>query len=145
MHHEVAVSDLGGLGDELVGALLLARRPADALAQQILFGGQHQLVGNETPLQAQRHQPDHAARQRLQGREGVGGLGAQAVFAQQVAEPLPRTAAPGGDHEPPALAHPAVGLRAELVEHVGAEAVAEHRRRASAAVNAGQALGLAER
>ena len=40
VHHQVALGDLGGLGDELVGPLAPARRAADALAEQVLLADQ---------------------------------------------------------------------------------------------------------
>ncbi len=37
VHDEVALGDLGGLGDELVGALAAAGRAGDALAEEVLL------------------------------------------------------------------------------------------------------------
>ena len=121
VHDQIALGDLGRLGDELVGALAPARRAADAFAQQVLLADQRQLIGDEAALHAQRDQRHRARRLATDRRPVVLLRGVlEAVLAQQIGEPLARAAGPGGDDDPPALAAPALGLRAQLVEHVGA-------------------------
>ena len=56
VHDEVALGDLGSLGDELVGALAPARRTGDALAQQILLRHNREAVGDEAALDPKHHQ-----------------------------------------------------------------------------------------
>ena len=112
VHHQIALGDLGRLGDELIGALAPARRAADALAQQVLLADQGKLIGDEAALHAQRDQRDRAGRLAADRRPVVLLRGVlEAVLAQQIGQPLARAAGPGGDDDPPALAVPAFRLR----------------------------------
>ena len=133
VHDQVALGDFGGLGDELVGPLAAARGAGDAVAQQVLLAHHREAVGDEAALDAQRHQRDGAGRLAVDRLPIVFLRRAEdAVLAQQVRQAFARAARPGGDDDPPALAGPALGLRAKLLEDVEADRAAAGRRPAVA-------------
>ena len=144
MHDQIALSNLGRLCYELVGALAPARRAADAFAQQVLLAHQGKLIGDEAAFHAQRDQRHRTDRPAADRRPVVLLRGIlEAMLAQQVGDPFARAAGPGGDDDPLALAVPAFCLRAKLVEHVGAgpaAALEEHRPGAAAAIDADRAI-----
>ena len=152
VHHQVALGNLGGLGDELVGALAGARRAANAFAQQVLLAYHDDALGGEAALDAERYQRNRAG--RLAPNRGpalfLGGV-LETVLAQQVGQPLARATGPGGDHQALALAGPALGLCPQLVERVAARRrgrgtrLREHRPRPAAAVDADRSFWLGER
>src|SRR5262249_4987079 len=54
VHDEIALGDLRRFRNELVSAFAAARRPADALAQQILLTDKYYTVRNEAAFHAKR-------------------------------------------------------------------------------------------
>ena len=56
VHHQIALGDFRRLGNELICPLALARRAGDALAEQILFADQRQLLRHKAALKPQGDQ-----------------------------------------------------------------------------------------
>ena len=110
VHHQVALLDAGGVGDELVGPLAAARRPGDALAQQVLLADDREpkrapvaLAGARKP----RSSPSTPARRRpsagcdagevvdrLGARPGSPAAGWPAARASRASRRRPPAAAP---------------------------------------------------
>ena len=98
MHQQVTHLNAGGIGNELVGALLAPRRPGNALAQQILLGADREIIGDKTALQAQQRHPHHPRGQPMQAI-GIGhDLSRHPILGQHMAQPLGRAARPGRHH-----------------------------------------------
>ena len=107
VHDEVALGDLGGFGDELVGALAAAGRAADALAEQVLLADQRRARSATKPRSRPSVTTAMVRRRQLAAvGPGVGLLDRDAVLAQQVGEALARAAGPGGDDGAAASARP---------------------------------------
>ena len=117
---QVALGNLGRLGDELVGALAAAGRAADALAQQVLLADEAGLAADEAALQAEGDDGGDGGGLALRLYPGVALLDLEAVLAQQVRQAFAGAAGPGGDHGAAALTGPGGGLLAELLEGIGA-------------------------
>ena len=152
MHHEVALRDLRRFGDELIGALAPARRPADALAEQVLLAHERDAPGvarsDEAALHPQRDERHRARRLApYRGPALLLGYVAKPVLPEQMREPVARTRGPGGHDEASSFVRPTLGLAPQLVEDVDAGAarrLREHRPRTPAAIDAGRAVGFGE-
>ena len=83
VHDQVALRDLGRLGDELVGALAAAGRAADALAQQVLLAHKAGVAADEAAFQAQGDDGGDARRLLLRLGPGVAALDLEPVLPQQ--------------------------------------------------------------
>ena len=75
MDHDVAHSETRYFGDELVDVAALARRPDQAVSQDILLADQRELARLVAALQRENNDPQLARRQFLQLRPGGRALG----------------------------------------------------------------------
>ena len=92
---QIALGDLGGLGDELVGALAAARGAADALTQEVLLADEAGLLADEAAFQAQGDDGGDGGGLLPGFDPGVALLDLEAVFAQQVGQAFAGAAGPG--------------------------------------------------
>ena len=146
MDDQVALGDLGGFGDELVGALAAARRAADSLAEQILLPDDGDVAGHEAAFEPERDDGRRLDREFERLGPGVDRLDRDVVLAQQVGDAFARAAGPGGDDGAAFLGRGSGGLGFELGEDGLADpgaGLGEDRAGAATGVQARRAVGLA--
>ena len=100
MHHQIALGDFSGVGDELIGAAAAARRAGDTFTKQILLGRDRDTFRDKAALNAHHYQGNDIRRQRARGFPILGRLRTHAIFAQQIAKPFTRPTGPGRQHWP---------------------------------------------
>jgi hypothetical protein len=148
VHHEVALGQGGGFGQE-VGGAPAPLRPRQPVAEDVGLGDDRQAVGLEPGLQRQHH-PLRRLRVRRPGGVPVGGEGdaLQPVVGEHRAQPVGGALGPGGEQHPLAVAAEGLGVVGGGFEQVDAVALALGREAAPLArahVDDGLAFHLLER
>jgi len=111
VHDQIALGDFCRLGNELIGPLAPARRPADALAQQILLADHGEFLGDKAALDRQRNQADNPGLDALRLLPMLGRFGPNPMLAQQMRQPLARPVRPRGNQRALMVFRPGLDLR----------------------------------